>query len=141
VSRTSPTRPRGRTGARGSPTSIREVRVLKRPSTIAVIALAAAAAIVGGALAVVVPHADAAPEISDAGLVSLALDGFRYEYHLPTGHEALLDADDANVLPQHADLAVTCRRILSMRLGVRDLADLRSRYSGTIRRLHALGYM
>src|SRR5438128_1031949 len=86
---------------------------------------------------------------SEAGdVLSCERDGFRYEFHLPTGREALyrLDAGTPggsldNVIAQHAPTAAACRDRLQQELGVRDLEDLRVRYADAIRRLHALGYL
>jgi hypothetical protein len=73
-------------------------------------------------------------------------DGFRYEYHVPTGRAALYRAAEdphglANVLLEHPDRAESCRRALQTRLRVSDLESLRARYQGTIDRLKALGYL
>lgn len=73
-------------------------------------------------------------------------DGFRYEYHIPTGREGLYDADAdprrlVNVLPRHTETAAKCRRALEEKLQVPSLESLRARYADEIRRLHALGYL
>ncbi len=73
-------------------------------------------------------------------------DGFRYEYHVPTGAEALYEvAGDPrclkDVLAANRERGTSLRRELERRVGVGDLGDLRCRYEDTIRRLHALGYL
>jgi hypothetical protein len=73
------------------------------------------------------------------------LDGYRFEYHVPTGTETLYAADAeaafVNVLSEHEDVAARCRTALESRLGVERLEVLRARYADTVRRLHALGYL
>lgn len=91
------------------------------------------------------PESDVAAETTP-GLYSYEIDGFRYEYHAPTGHEGLYDlrtgSDDVvDVLRTHADVAARCRRALEEKLHVKSLETLRGQYDDTIRRLHALGYL
>jgi hypothetical protein len=86
------------------------------------------------------------PVASVPALLSFDRDGFRYEYHVPSGREWLyMPAHDAsgltNVIGEHEEVAVVCRRALGARYGVSDLGVLRARWSETIRRLQALGYL
>jgi hypothetical protein len=71
---------------------------------------------------------------------------YRYEFHVPTGREFLYDARSderglVNLIDDHADEAAACRRALETRLGPGALDAMRARYSDTIRRLRALGYL
>jgi len=80
------------------------------------------------------------------GLYCYEADGFRYEYHAPTGCEGLYDVRSApgvddDVLHRHRDVAARCRRALERKLGVASLDSLSAEYADTIRRLHALGYL
>ena len=91
------------------------------------------------------PAKDVAAEATP-GLYCYEADGFRYEYHAPTGHEGLYDlrtGPDAlvDVLRRHADVAERCRRALEAKLQVNSLDSLRGEYGDTIRRLKALGYL
>jgi len=72
-------------------------------------------------------------------------EGFRYEYHVPTGRESLYDAARDprglnNLIEQHRDVAAICRRELERENQVGTLDELRARYEAEIRRLRALGY-
>jgi hypothetical protein len=80
------------------------------------------------------------------GVVSTQRDGFRYEYHAPSGRESLFDlaADPdclVNVASSHAGLVVACRTELETSLGVKSIEELRAPYAETIRRLEAMGYL
>jgi len=80
------------------------------------------------------------------GLYCYESDGFRYEYHAPTGHEGLYDLRTGrksvvDVLGSHADVAARCRHALEAKLHVASLDSLRSEYGDTIRSLKALGYL
>ena len=109
------------------------------------------ACVVVAAAAIVTAAAFAWPENVVAaeampGLYCYEADGFRYEYHAPTGHEGLYDlrtGPDAvvDVLRRHADVAERCRRALEEKLHVNSLDSLRGEYGDTIRRLKALGYL
>jgi hypothetical protein len=74
------------------------------------------------------------------------MDGFRYEYHIVTGSECLIDLGDRsrivhNVLQEHPAIAAACRKALEAELGVDDLQELRTSHAETIRRLQSLGYL
>jgi hypothetical protein len=91
----------------------------------------------------------ARPDESSAACIDVLtteLDGFRYEYHVPTGRECLYDADRdprglVNLLPDHEDAAAKCRRELLAKLHVADLELLRARHADATRQLAALGYL
>jgi len=107
----------------------------------------AAAVLAAAAFALPRPSALAANRSVDATLPVLAAerDGLRYEYHLPTGREALFDVKNdprelVNVLHDHEALAGALRAELAARHGVADLADLRAPYDESVRRLRSLGY-
>ena len=73
-------------------------------------------------------------------------EGFRYEYHVPTGREGLYDAaldprGIRNVLAEHREVAAICRHVLEQEQQVESLDVLRERYAEEIRRLRALGYL
>jgi len=107
------------------------------------------ACIVVASAAIVTASAFAWPEKVVAaeatpGLYCYEADGFRYEYHAPTGHEGLYDlrADSVvDVLHNHAEVGARCRRALEKKLHVNSLESLRGEYDDTIRRLKALGYL
>lgn len=85
------------------------------------------------------PDVDGVPTV-----LTCELDGFRYEYHVPTGTESLYASDESrlvNVIEEHRATADACRRALEERCGVARLEVLRGRYGDTIRRLHSLGYL
>jgi hypothetical protein len=105
----------------------------------------AASAAVATAVAFAWPNKGVAAQATP-GLYCYEADGFRYEYHAPTGHEGLYDLrTDPNtvvdVLQGHADVAARCRRNLAEKLHVKSLESLRGEYDDTIRRLKALGYL
>ena len=109
--------------------------------------LVAAAAIASAAL-LLRPHSGAAlaPHEISAGMYAYDAEGFRYEYHAPTGREGLYELRSdpnclASVLKDHEDLAKRCRAALAKDLDVEKLEDLRARYADEIRRLKALGYL
>jgi hypothetical protein len=109
----------------------------------------ACAVVVTAAAATAAAFARPAKETAAAaapGLYRYEADGFRYEYHAPTGGEGLYDLRSAggvgdDVLDRHRDVAARCRRALERKLGVESLESLRAEYADTIRRLHALGYL
>jgi hypothetical protein len=79
-------------------------------------------------------------------VLTCRLDGYRYEYHVPTGTESLYeDRADAprfvNLLAEHRATADACRHELEVRYRVAGLDLLRARYGDTIRRLHSMGYL
>jgi hypothetical protein len=89
---------------------------------------------------------DAAAAEKALGVVSTERDGFRYEYHAPSGRESLFDLRRdpqclVNVASSHADLVGACRDELESSLGVKSLEELRAPYAETIRRLEAMGYL
>jgi hypothetical protein len=101
-------------------------------------------AVVAAATAFAHPEKDAAETIP--GLYCCEADGFRYEYHAPSGYEGLYELRSApgvvvDVIGSHSDVAARCRRALEERLHVRSLDSLRAEYHDTIQRLKALGYL
>jgi hypothetical protein len=79
-------------------------------------------------------------------MYSYDAEGFRYEYHAPTGKEGLYELRTdpnclASVLKDHEDVAKRCRAALAQDLKVEHLEELRARYADEIRRLEALGYL
>jgi hypothetical protein len=83
---------------------------------------------------------------ADLDLLSMDLDGFRYEYHVPTGREGLYDDQRdphelVNVLPEHEATAAACRRALVQKLNVTSLESLRARHADATRQLASLGYL
>jgi hypothetical protein len=81
-----------------------------------------------------------------AGLYATEAEGFRYEYHAPTGTEGLyelrtLREPPVDVLAAHPEIAARCRTSLQKKLGVANLDELRAAHADTIRRLKALGYL
>jgi hypothetical protein len=118
-------------------------RAKKYRMTFACILLAGAVVATATAFARPSRHA---PSQDAAGLYSHEAEGFRYEYHAPTGHEGLYDlrtgADGVtDVLPQNVEVAKRCRAALEQKLKVKNLDELRAEYDDTIRRLKALGYL
>jgi hypothetical protein len=108
---------------------------------LAIVATAAVAA-----AAVLVRPAKVVAAEATPGLYCYEADGFRYEYHAPTGHEGLYDLRTgpravADVLGSHAEVAARCRRALAAKLHVDSLESLRGEYGDTIRSLKALGYL
>ena len=85
--------------------------------------------------------------VADAtGLFAYEAEGFRYEYHAPTGLEGLYDLRNdpdglTSVVRGHEDVAARCRSALAKRENVDRVEALRARYDDTVRRLHALGYL
>jgi len=80
------------------------------------------------------------------GLYCYESDGFRYEYHAPSGYEGLYEIPRTpgpvvDVIDRHRDVAARCRRALEEKLNVASLASLREEFSGIIHRLRALGYL
>jgi hypothetical protein len=74
------------------------------------------------------------PQTQAPAVVVRVQDGFRYEFHVVTGSECLIDLNDRtqvvrNVLPEHRDLAAQCRASLSQEFGVSDLEELRAGYA------------
>lgn len=89
-------------------------------------------------------HAAAAEKA--LGVVSTERDGFRYEFHAPSGRESLFDLNRdprclVNVAASHAAVVSACRVELETSLGVKSLEDLRAPYAESIRRLEAMGYL
>lgn len=79
-------------------------------------------------------------------VVTLESEGFRYEFHVPTGTECLFDVNvdprhRVNVISSNKDRARVQRVALEAKLGVQSLEDLRAPYADEIRRLEALGYL
>lgn len=114
------------------------------------LALALIAAAGGAALAAARSHASHTGATDAAyrslGVVSTEHDGYRYEFHAPSGQEHLFDLRDdprclADVAASHPDVVATCRSELLASLGIRSLDDLRAPYADTIRRLEAMGYL
>jgi hypothetical protein len=105
--------------------------------------------VMGGALALTAAFARSERDVASGsmpGLYCYEADGYRYEYHAPTGHEGLYDLHTGrdsvvDVMDSHADVAARCRRELERKLGVANLDSLRGEYDDTIRRLRALGYL
>jgi hypothetical protein len=86
------------------------------------------------------------PHEISPGMFAYDAEGFRYEYHAPTGREGLYDiAKDPNclatVLKDHPDLAKRCREALAKDLNVERLDELQAKYAEEIKRLKALGYL
>jgi hypothetical protein len=122
----------------------------KKTRTGAALALLAAAA--GAALAVAT---SAIPEPRDAhlesvrhdlGIVSTERDGYRYEFHAPSGQERLFDLRSDprclnDIASAHAELVRSLRQQLLASLGAGSLEELRAPYSESIRRLEAMGYL
>jgi len=87
-----------------------------------------------------------APHETSPGMYSYDAEGYRFEYHAPTGKEGLYELrTDPNcltsVLKDHQDVAKRCRAALAQDLKVERLDELRARYADEIRRLEALGYL
>jgi hypothetical protein len=104
------------------------------------------AAAVAGAVAATAGRDREAADADVPGLYCCEAEGFRYEYHAPTGCEGLYELrpgpDGAvDVIESHADVAARCRSALREKLRVARLEDLRAQYADTIRRLQALGYL
>ena len=115
----------------------------KYRSVFALVIVASAAIATGAVFAR--PEKDVAAEATP-GLYCYEADGFRYEYHAPTGHEGLYDLHTGpdsvvDVLPSHTEVAARHRRALEAKLQVDSLDTLRGEYDDTIRRLKALGYL
>ena len=113
-------------------------------TALVLIALAGGAALALGAKAVRVQGATEAEKA--LGVVSTVRDGFRYEYHAPSGRESLFDLNSdpqclVNVASSHAELVSACRSELETSLDVASLDELRAPYAETIRRLEAMGYL
>ena len=107
--------------------------------------LVVAGAAIAAAAAFAWPEKDVVTQATP-GLYCYESDGFRYEYHAPTGHEGLYDLRSGpdsvvDVLQSHADVAARCRHALETKLHVASLDSLRVEYDDTIRRLKALGYL
>ncbi len=107
-------------------------------------------AAVGGAAFALNAKSGRSRSVADAekavGVVFTERDGFRYEYHAPSGLESLFDLRKdpkclRNVAMANADLVRACRGELETSLGVKSLEELRAPYAETIRRLEALGYL
>jgi hypothetical protein len=86
------------------------------------------------------------PHESSPGMYTYDAEGYRFEYHAPTGREGLYELrSDPNclssVLKQHEDVAKRCRAALAQDLNVERLEELRAKYADEIRRLEALGYL
>jgi len=80
------------------------------------------------------------------GMYAYDAEGFRYEYHAPTGKEGLYELSRdpnclASVLSDHQDVAKRCREALAKDLDVQKLDELRAKYADEIKRLEALGYL
>jgi hypothetical protein len=80
------------------------------------------------------------------GVVSTERDGFRYEFHAPSGRESLFDIRrDPNCLVNLAstrtDVVAACRSDIEKSMGLRSIEELRAPYAESIRRLEALGYL
>jgi hypothetical protein len=79
-----------------------------------------------------------------ANVVAAERDGFRYEYHVLTGHEALYATRGdlmTNVIEGHRGTAASIRAALEAELGGVGLETLRANHADSIRRLRALGYL
>lgn len=126
------------------------MQITKKTRTHAAFALLAAAIGSGIALAAdAIRDADvrAAEEAArkSLGLVSTESDGFRYEYHAPSGRERLFDLRRDpkclnDVSPVYPDRVREYRSRLATKLGVTSLDELRAPYAETIRRLELMGY-
>jgi len=86
------------------------------------------------------------PHETSPGMYTYDAEGYRFEYHAPTGKEGLYDLrTDPNcltsVLKDHEDVAKRCRSALTQDLKIERLEELRARYADEIRRLEALGYL
>jgi hypothetical protein len=80
------------------------------------------------------------------GVVFTVRDGFRYEFHAPSGRESLFDLRRdpkclVNVASSNTELLLACRDEIVTSAGVKSLDELRAPYAETIRRLEALGYL
>jgi len=126
------------------------MKIVKRTRTLAALALLAAAG--GAAVALgakAVRDADAT-EASNAakrslGILSTDRNGFRYEFHAPSGAERLFDLGRdprclVDIAAANPDVVIECRRQLLESAGATSLDELRAPYAETIRRLEALGY-
>src|SRR5262245_2493539 len=113
----------------------------------------AALALLAAAVGVAVAFAEQSARDADAadaarkslGIVSTDRDGFRYEFHAPSGSERLFDLRRdpgclVDVSRSHPELVRACREELLESLGAKSLEELRAPYAETIRRLEAMGY-
>lgn len=80
------------------------------------------------------------------GVVFVVRDGFRYEFHAPSGRESLFNLRRdpkclVNVASSNNELLLSCRDEIVTSAGVKSLDELRAPYAETIRRLEALGYL
>ena len=106
-------------------------------------------AALGGAAFALNSKASRARETAAAralGVVFVVRDGFRYEFHAPSGRESLFDLRRdpkclVNVASSNNELLLSCREEIVTSAGVKSLDELRAPYAETIRRLEALGYL
>jgi hypothetical protein len=80
------------------------------------------------------------------GVVSTERDGFRYEFHAPSGRESLFDIRRdpkclVNLASSRTDVVAACRSEIEKSMGLRSIEELRAPYADTIHRLEALGYL
>ena len=113
-------------------------------AALVLLAVAAGAGVALGANAT--RRQDTAAAERALGVVSTERDGFRYEYHAPSGRESLFDLRRdpqclVNVASAYAGVVRACRGELEQSLGVKSLEELRAPYAETIRRLEAMGYL
>jgi hypothetical protein len=115
---------------------------------IVIAAALVAAAVIAAAFVFLRPRDGSAlsPHEISPGMYAYDADGYRYEYHAPTGREGLYELSRdpnclASVLSDHEDVAKRCREALAKDLDVRTLEELRAKYADEIKRLEALGYL
>ena len=123
---------------------VQTTRTVKHRRQFVLLGICAAIAV---AVFAAVPRAEPAEgDPCEQAVVALEKDGVRYEFHVLTGTESLLDVRDdpdslVNVLRGRESEAASLRRELEGKLGVSTLESLRARHAEAIRRLQALGYL
>lgn len=112
------------------------------------LAVAVLCVAIGGA-AVWISRSNGAARPSNAQPPALYVqeaDGLRYEYHAVAGTESLWEIGAApsarrNLLRERPADAARLRESLRMKLGVKDLTELRAPHRELYEKLHELGYM
>lgn len=122
------------------------VKSARKSRIAAAFLLLAAAGGVAYALSAKANRGQSAAAERSLGVVSIERDGFRYEFHAPSGRESLFDVRRdpkclVNLASSKTDVLAACRADLEKQMGLRSIEELRAPYAETIRRLEALGYL